>query len=97
LARDQQPKLTPVGRSLLEATYRGRVSYRTTEQMVIRRIGREVEDVSRDFGELARAGWAYVEPYDLDQVPLPAEVPCLVSEAGEEQLIEAHQRKAKGQ
>jgi hypothetical protein len=51
--------------------------------------------VSLDFGELAHAGWAYVEPYDLDQVPPPVEVACLVSEAGEEQLIEAHQRKAK--
>jgi hypothetical protein len=98
LARDQQPKLTPAGRSLLEATYRGRVSYRTVEQMVIRRQGREFEDVSSDFLDLSLAGFAYVEPFDLDQNPPPREVPCLVTPAGEDALIEAHQaqqRKAK--
>jgi hypothetical protein len=96
LARDQQPKLTPAGRSLLEATYRGRVSYRTVEQMVIRRQGREFEDVSTEFVDLAVAGLAYVQPFDIDAKPPPREVPCLVSRTGEDVLMEAEQqRKAK--
>jgi hypothetical protein len=95
LAHDRQPKLTPAGRSLLEATYRGRVSYRTVEQMVVRRNGREVVDVSAEFVDLTLAGWAYVELYDLDKVPPPPEVLCRVTRSGEDVLMEANQGKAK--
>lgn len=83
-----KPQLTPVGRSVLEATYRGRVSFLTRPQIVIQRARDEVLDVSREFASLP-PGLAYIQPYDLEQPPF--EVECLVTPDGEDALMEAAQ------
>jgi hypothetical protein len=45
--------------------------------------------------ELRSLGFIYVQPYDLDQLPQPVEVPCLVTPAGEDALTEAAQAARK--
>lgn len=94
------PKLTPLGRSILEATYRGRVVYRTREQAVWWRQEKgQVLEVSEQIFELMRLGWALIEVYDPDQPPVPVEVLCWCTAAGEDALMEAaaaaRKRKAK--
>jgi hypothetical protein len=84
-------RLTPAGRTVLEATARGRVRYLTGPQVVILRLDGNVLDASKPFMDLQRAGWAYIQPYDLDQPP-PVEVMCRITPAGEDALMEAQQR-----
>jgi hypothetical protein len=50
---------------------------------------------SPQFVELRSLGFIYVQPYDLDQLPQPVEVPCLVTPAGEDALTEAAQAARK--
>lgn len=92
----QKPRLTSVGHTVLEATYRARVTYLPGSQIVIQRAGRDVTDVSGTFGALVQAGWAFIDGYDEDCPPV--EVPCLITAAGEDALMEAAQadRKRKG-
>lgn len=92
----QDVRLTPLGRAVLDAIYKGRVSYLTREQIVIQRVSQsEAIDVSSQFVDLRAAGWAYIAPYDMDQPPVPVEVPCQVTPAGEDALTEAAQAARK--
>jgi hypothetical protein len=85
-------RLTPAGRTVLEATARGRVRYLTGQEAVILRLDDgNVLDASKPFMDLQRARWAYIQPYDLDQPP-PVEVMCRITPAGEDALMEAQQR-----
>lgn len=101
MAVRDEPTLTPLGRSILEATYRGRVSYLTGPQIVVMRQQNspDVLDVSKQFVQLARAGWAVIEAYDPDELPVPVVVPCHTTVPGEDALMEAaaaaKKRKAK--
>jgi hypothetical protein len=96
VSEDRQVRLTPLGRAILQAAAQGRVSYRTREQIVIwRQAQGEITDVSPQFVELRGLGFIYIQPYDLDQLPQPAEVPCPVTPAGENALMEAAQAARK--
>lgn len=89
----QKPRLTPVGRTVLKATYQGQVTYLPGSQIVIQRSSGDVTDVSGTFGGLMQAGWAFMDGYDLDNPPV--EVPCHITAAGEDALMEAQQADRK--
>jgi hypothetical protein len=93
---DRRVRLTPLGRAVLQAAAQGRVSYRTREQIVIwRQAQGQICDVSSPFVELRGLGFIYIQPYDPDRLPQPVEVPCLVTPAGENALMEAAQAARK--
>lgn len=98
-----QARPTPLGLSILEHIRRGRVGLLTAPMIVAMRPmagdSNDLLDVSRPFMDLARARLAYIQAYDPDQPPVPPWVPCLLTSAGEDALMEAaqaaRQRKAK--
>lgn len=88
-------RLTPPVRSLLSATYQGRVSMVCGSGVVLLRpgAGGEPINVTQTFLELMRHRWAFVVPFE--EVEPPAETPCYVTSAGEDALAEATAAKRK--